>query len=169
MLEHGAATVALRTVVIFIYTFVVLRLTGRHQLAQLTLFDFMIVIALGSAVGDVMIYGEDTVAFVHGMIAIAVVALVHFSALKLAERSYPLRVLLYGKPRLVIEHGKLKEHNLNREDITRDQLDSLLREQGVDSIREIKYAYVEPTGRLSVIPLEKGRHVHRGARRHVRR
>ncbi len=151
MVEHSIMDVVVRTAIIFIYTFIILRLTGRHQLAQLTLFDFLIVIALGSAVGDAMIYSESTAKLTYSMVAIAVVALIHLVFIKLSEKSYFIHTLLYGKPILLVKDGKMDEKNLRREDLTVDDLKSLLREQGIGDIKRVRYAYFEPTGKISVI------------------
>lgn len=152
MSEHAAIDVIIRTSLIFIYTFLILRLTGRHQLTQLTLFDFLIVIALGSAVGDAMIYSENTVKFTHSMIAIAVVAAIHLIIIKISERNYFMHSLLYGKPRLLIKDGKMIEKNIRKEDLTREDMMSLIREEGVGDLKRVKYAYLEPAGgKVSVI------------------
>ena len=151
MAEQSLYLVILRTAFIFIYAFVVIRLSGRHQLSQLTFFDFLIVIALGSAVGDAMVYSEDVISMIHSMTAIAVVAAIHIVAVKAAERSYTIRKLLYGEPRMIIHNGKLIQKNLDKEDLTLDQLKSLLREKGLSDFKKVKYAYIETTGHLSAI------------------
>ncbi len=151
MPDHAWYTVIWRTALVFVYTYAILRLSGRHQLAQLTLFDFLVVISLGSAVGDAMIYSESTTPLLYSMLAIAVVAAIHIAAIKISERHYPLRALLYGHPRLLIKNGKLLLKNLDAEDLALDQFHSMLREKGVSDVRKVKTAYLEPTGKLSVI------------------
>ncbi len=151
MVDHAVTDVIIRTVIIFLYTFVVLRLSGRHQLAQLTLFDFLIVIALGSAVGDAMIYSENTVRLTYSMVAIAVVAIIHLIFIKLSEKNYFVHTVLYGKPIILVQDGRMVEKNLRKEDLTFDDLKSLLREQGFGDLKRVKYAYFEPTGKISVI------------------
>lgn len=152
MPEHTLIDVVTRTAIIFAYTFLILRLTGRHQLTQLTLFDFLIVIALGSAVGDAMIYSEGTVPLTYSMTAIAVVAIIHLLIIKISERNFTMHKLLYGEPRLLIKDGKMIEKNMKKEDLTKEDMMSLIREEGVGDIKKVKYAYLEPAGgKVSVI------------------
>ncbi|MEJ2568666.1 MAG: DUF421 domain-containing protein, partial [candidate division WOR-3 bacterium] len=66
--------VVVRTTIIFFVAFIVIRIRGTKQLAQLTLFDILIVIALGSAVGDVMIYPEGIVSLLRSTVAICTLA-----------------------------------------------------------------------------------------------
>jgi len=88
---------------------------------------------------------------IHSMAAIAMVSFLHLVAIKMSERSYHLRTLLYGKPELLIKHGVVIKKHLQRADLSLDQLRSLLREHDVGSIKSVKYAYMEPTGKLGVI------------------
>lgn len=67
--------VLIRTLAIFFFAFLALRLLGRKQLAHLTVIDLLLVIALGSAVGDVMIYDETITQMLSSMIAIGAVAI----------------------------------------------------------------------------------------------
>lgn len=67
--------VVIRTTIIFFVAFIIIRIRGKKQLAQLTLFDILIVIALGSAVGDVMIYSEEVVSLLRSITAICTLAI----------------------------------------------------------------------------------------------
>ena len=69
-----ALEIALRTAIMLVYSMFLLRLLGRRGLAQLSLFEFVLIIALGSAVGDPMFY--PNVPVLHGLIVITVVVLI---------------------------------------------------------------------------------------------
>ncbi|MBI4449406.1 DUF421 domain-containing protein [Candidatus Woesearchaeota archaeon] len=98
-----------------------------------------------------MIYPESTVQILHSMAAIAVVAALHWAAIKFSERSYALRVLVYGKPELLIRDGKANRRHLKHADLSMDMLRSLLREHDIGDIRQVKYAYLEPDGKLGIV------------------
>jgi uncharacterized membrane protein YcaP (DUF421 family) len=62
-----------------------------------------------------------------------------------------IRPLLRPSPSLLIKDGHIQRHNLRREMITAEELIEQLREQGVESVEEIKQSYMEGDGRISVI------------------
>lgn len=143
------ATIA-RTVGIFVWALILLRLLGRRRLSHLTYIDLLLVIAFGSAVGDVMIYPESTTNFITSMVAITIVAFVVWVLDELSSRSKFANKLIDGNPRLIISRGRVVEGVLGRENLTEDDLLSLLREKGVDAVHKIRWAYLEPDGELSV-------------------
>ncbi len=146
-----AVSVFVRTILIFFFAFVILRFLGRRHLSHLTYLDLLLVIGLGSAVGDVMIYGENTVHFLASAIAILAVGLSIKVLDELSSRSKRVSFLVTGTARLIIEDGKILSDMLEKEDMTEAELMSLLREKGVSSIGNVKRAYIEIDGEVSII------------------
>lgn len=142
--------ILLRTIGIFVWAFVLLRLTGRRRLAHLTYIDLLLIVAFGSAVGDVMIYDESIAQFSTSMIALAVVTVIVKLLDEAAVRSKFINQLIVGKPHLIIDKGKLVEQTMKAENFTETELHSLLREHGVDAVEKVKTAYIEPDGKLTV-------------------
>lgn len=149
--------VVLRTMGIFIWAFILLRILGRRRLAHLTYIDLLLVIAFGSAVGDVMIYPESTTRFFVSLIALTAVAVLVRALDELSSRSVLGNHLIDGRARIIIERGKALPAALGAENITEDDLCSLLREKDVDSVEKVKKAFIEPDGELSVILYKRNR------------
>jgi uncharacterized membrane protein YcaP (DUF421 family) len=143
--------VVMRTAIIIVVAFIVIRIRGRKQLAQLTLFDILIVIALGSAVGDVMIYPEETVSLLRSIIAITTLLLLVFIFEYLICRA-PKKItrFVYGDSTIIIKNGKLVKKNFAKTNLTEDQLKSKLREKNIQYYSEVKIARLEPDGGLSI-------------------
>ena len=141
----------IRTAIIVAVAFVVIRIRGRKQLAQLTLFDILIVIALGSAVGDVMIYPEEIVSLLRSIIAIATLILLICIFEYLACRA-PKKItrFIYGDSTIIIKNGKLVKKNFVKTNLTEDQLKSKLREKNIQYYSEVRIARLEPDGALSI-------------------
>lgn len=143
--------VVVRTTIIFIVAFIVIRIRGTKQLAQLTLFDILIVIALGSAVGDVMIYSEEVVSLLRSIIAICTLAilihLVEFVACRLPKK---ITSIIYGDSTIIIKNGRLIKKNFEKTNLTEDQLKSKLREKNIQFYSEAKIVRLEPDGELSI-------------------
>jgi uncharacterized membrane protein YcaP (DUF421 family) len=147
--------VAFRTVVIFAYTLALLRWMGKRGMGSLSPFEFAIIVALGSAVGDPMFY--DDVPLVHTMLVIALVVAMHRTLAWATERNETLERIVESTPRLLVRHGVMHMGNLHREQMSRDELCESLRSEGVRQLGEVEVAYLEPSGKLSVILYEKPR------------
>lgn len=146
-----------RTVSIFLWALVLLRLLGRRRLAHLSYIDLLLIIAFGSAVGDVMIYPESTTHFIASIIAITTVAAIVRLLDEMSSRFGFANKIIDGHSQIVIERGHIIEGVLGRENLTGEDLLSLLRESGVDAVHKVRWAYLEPDGELSVSVYKKYR------------
>lgn len=143
--------VIIRTSVIFIYAFILLRLLGKRRLVHFGYMDLLLVIAFGSAVGDVMIYSESTVHLVAAMVSITVVSIIVKMLNEISARSPVGNHLLDGHARILIDKGTVVTESLVKENMTEEQLLSYIREKGADSIKKVRKAFIEPDGEISVI------------------
>jgi uncharacterized membrane protein YcaP (DUF421 family) len=143
--------VVVRTTIIFFVAFIVIRIRGTKQLAQLTLFDILIVIALGSAVGDVMIYPEGIVSLLRSTVAICTLAvLVHLFEFFACRASGKITRIIYGDSTIIVKNGKLIKRNFEKTNLTEDQLKAKLREKNIQYYSEAKIVRLEPDGQLSI-------------------
>lgn len=147
--------IVLRTSVMYAYTIVLTRLVGQGTIGQIGPFEFVLVIAVGSAAGDPMFYPD--VPLVHGLLVISVVILLHRGTQWVLTRSVVAEGFVEGTPLLVVRGGHVMEDALGSGRLTRRELLSLLRVQGVRNIGTIECAYFEPSGKLSVFQYPKGK------------
>jgi len=149
--------VAFRTLVIFSYTLLLLRWMGKRGMGQLTPFEFAIIVGLGSAVGDPMFY--DDVPLIHTMLVIAVIiGLQHFLSW-ITEKNKKIESWVEGEAVCLIEDGTIKMESLERERLSQTELFDALRTQGIVHLGQVRAAYLERSGKISVI---KARPTHRG-------
>src|SRR6056297_2194620 len=107
--------VVFRTVGIFFFTYLIIRIRGNKQLSNLSLFDVLLVIALGSAMGDVMIYSEKEVSMIRAVTAIStVVLMIFFIEFVIARTSKKISRFLYGEPIVLVRNGRLIKKNLEK-------------------------------------------------------
>jgi uncharacterized membrane protein YcaP (DUF421 family) len=143
--------VVVRTTIIFFVAFIVIRIRGTKQLAQLTLFDILIVIALGSAVGDVMIYPEEIVSLLRSIVAICMLTfLIHVFEFLACRAPKKITRIIYGDSTIIIKNGKLIKRNFEKTNLTEDQLKAKLREKNIQYYSETKIVRLEPDGQLSI-------------------
>lgn len=140
--------VAIRTTIIFVYTLLLLRMLGKRGVAQLSLFEVTIIIGLGSAVGDPM-FGAD-VPLVHAMLVIGIIVFLYRLFTSLIRRSERFEKFVEGTPSCLLSNGRVELKALNAERISQEELFEILRVAGITHLGEVKRAYLEQSGQLSI-------------------
>jgi uncharacterized membrane protein YcaP (DUF421 family) len=136
-----------RTVVMYLYVLLVLRLLGKRGMGQLSPFEFTIIIALGSAVGDPMFYPE--VPLLHCLAVVTVVVAMTRFVTYLSNRSEAVEDFLEGQPCSIVTDGELNLKAIDGERFSREELFMLLRERNVSQLGQVRQAYLEPSGAIS--------------------
>jgi uncharacterized membrane protein YcaP (DUF421 family) len=147
--------IAFRTVVIYVYTMLLIRWIGGRSIAQLSLVEFLLVIALGSAVGDAMFYPD--VPLVHCMLVITLVVLLDKALSYLLARHPRLEDAIEGKSVMVVHDGVVDRDRLEKMHVGHDELFEQLRLKGIEQLGAVRAAYLETNGVVSVFKAPEGR------------
>jgi uncharacterized membrane protein YcaP (DUF421 family) len=140
--------VALRTVVMFVVILTALTVSGKREVRQLSVYELVLLIGLGSAAGDPMFY--DDVPLAAAITVFVVVMICYKFITRLSDRNKLVRNKLEGVPVYVIEDGRILTHNFNDEDLGKDELFVDLRQAGIEQLGEVRIAILEPNGQLSL-------------------
>lgn len=140
--------ILLRIVVTWPLLFIVTMLMGKRNMGQLPVFDFIIVITIGSIAGADL--ADPNVPHGPTLMTLGVVALLQLGFSKLQIKSATVRSLSNITPTIIIQDGQFLTHNLARIRFTIDDILPLLRIQGVFNLSEVDYAVIEPNGNISV-------------------
>jgi uncharacterized membrane protein YcaP (DUF421 family) len=146
--------IVVRTLTVLVYTLVLLRWIGHRAIGQLSLVEFLLVIGLGSAVGDAMFYPDTPLA--HALLVITVVVMFDKTMDWLAARSSTFSDYLTGKPIALIADGVVDDDALCKANMAVSELHEELRLSGVTNLGEVARAYLETNGHLSVVRKPKG-------------
>lgn len=147
--------ILLRTTVLFVFALILIRTMGKRSLGQLSAFDFVIIIALGSAVGDPMFY--DDVPLLYGMlVVIAVIAMERTLAL-LTSRNRRVEKFIDSTPTILVQDGVVDRAALHGELMSLSELYQALRAQGVAQLADVEMAVLEPSGKVSVRSVDGSR------------
>lgn len=141
--------VVIRGTVVYLALTVFLRVAGQRESGGLGLTDLLVVVLLTQAVGGGL--AGDTTSIVDGLLLVAVILFWSITLDWVAYRWPSTAVLLKSRPKPLIEDGRLNRQAMHREFMTRDELLSQLRLQGVAEVDEVHRAYLEPNGMVSVI------------------
>ena len=143
--------VIVRTVFIFVFALIIMRFLGRRAVDQLTPFDLLIIIALGSAMGDPMIYPD--VAILWSVFAIATITVLYRVQTTLVNKFPWYEDLTQGSPAKIISNGIIDSKIIRKYTPTQDEIFLLLRNQSIRSLGEIETAYLERDGSVSIFKL----------------
>lgn len=141
--------IAIRSLVMFLFIFLGLRLTGKRAVTQLSIFELLIIIALGSAAGDPMLYRE--VGILNALVVFTVIFLVYWLLTQLIERSEKIETILEGKPYYIIREGRASRESLTHKELAMDEFFSALRAYGIFQLGEVKEGVLETSGNVSVL------------------
>lgn len=140
--------VVIRSVISFFVLLLLVRLMGKQQVAQLTFFDYIVGITIGSIASTLSVQvNENTLATLAGMGTWTILAI--FLAY-LGVRNVRIRKVVDGEATIVIANGKILEENLKRIRIPMDELISELRTKGIFNMDDVEFAMFEPGGKISV-------------------
>ena len=141
--------IVFRTSILYLYTLALIRFIGKRGLRELAVFEFVIIFALGSAVGDPMFYPE--IPLFHGMVVVSTVVLLNRGLTHVLRVNRAVHDFVYpGRPACVVADRRVQLAPLKAERLRKEDLFMLLREEGVEHLGEVKRAFLEPTGELSV-------------------
>ena len=144
----------IRSVAIYVAMIIALRLFGKRQIGQFTIFDLVLILLVANAVQPAMT-GPDN-SLLGGLIIIAALVITDwFVALARARLSLVNRIL-EPRPTVIAEDGKWLSEAMEREDVTMDDAEMALREHGSTSVDDVELAVLEADGSISVVPKEHG-------------
>ena len=143
----------LRGLVVYVFLIVLLRLTGKRQIGQLSPFDLVLLLILSNAVQNSMNAGDNSL--VGGLILATTLVAVNYLVGLITFKSKKLEAIIEGRPQVIIYEGKLFEDVMNDTKLTRQELDSTLRHSGYFDIKDVKLAILENSGSVTVQGYEK--------------
>ena len=143
----------LRTVGIYLFLLVLFRLSGKRTLSELSTFNFVLLLIISEATQNALI-GEDY-SVTTGMAVILTLVLLDLGLSILTRRFGVLQKFTEGVPLVLVDHGKVLEERVRKTQITQDEiLQSARQNYGLERLEQIKYAVLETSGGISIIPME---------------
>lgn len=140
--------VAVRSLFTFVLVFLFLKMTGRRGVRQMSLFEVLIILTLGSAAGDVAFY--DDVPMLPVFVVFVSLALLYRLVMWLMAKSGKIQDLLEGKAIVIVEEGQLAWENVRKANMTELDFFMELRLSSIEQLGQIRLAVMETNGQISV-------------------
>jgi len=144
----------LRAVAIYGFLLLIFRVTGKRSLAQITAFDFVLLLIIGEATQQALL-GDDF-SVINAWIVIGTLMFLELG-LSLVKSWWPaLDPILESTPLVIVENGRLLQDRTAHERVDVEDVLAAAREHhGLQRLEEIKYAVLERSGGISIVPQQK--------------
>lgn len=149
--------IILRTIFVLILLFLLFKIMGKKQVSQMSMFDYITGITIGSIVADISLDIEKNI--VAGVICLLIYCFTDLLISNLSLKSVKLRNFFNGKEVILIENGSLNRKNMAKNQITVNILETEARVNGYFNLAEINNAILEPNGKISFEPKEQAKPV----------
>jgi uncharacterized membrane protein YcaP (DUF421 family) len=147
--EISISFLTIKVIVGFVALFFIIIISGRTSISQLTPFHLVFILVLGDFLGST-IY-EDKVKIFHFLYAIGLWTLLMLGIEFITLKNKSARSLFLGNPNIIIRNGVIDRKLLKKNKLDINQVLSLLRQNNVFSVREVKYGILEANGQLSIL------------------
>ena len=147
--------IVLRTAIVYLFLVVVLRVTGKREVGQMSILELIVILIISDAVQNSMV-GENTTVW-GGLVAVLTLLGLDAVLRTLTGRSKRLRRAIEGEPRLLVRDGRLLTRALREERLEPADVRAAIRAQGLERVEDVHIAVLETDGSISVIPKAGGR------------
>lgn len=141
--------ITLRSVAVYFFMIIALRIFGKKGLSQLNTADVILILLISNSVQNAMV-GANTSLY-GGIIAAFSLFLINFIFKKVMLKSKLIKELVQDKPEVLIHNGKIEFKTLARLGITSEELEEAMREHGIEYYKDVKLAMFEIDGNISII------------------
>ena len=148
-----AVEILIRTLVMFSMVIVILRMSGKKGVRQLSLFEVAIIIALGSAAGDPMFNRE--VSILPSLVVFAIILFIYRLLTYFASKSEKVEAVLEGDPIYIVENGEFVLQDNADHNFARDEFFAEMRLQNIEHLGQVRVAILETNGQVSFLFYEK--------------
>jgi uncharacterized membrane protein YcaP (DUF421 family) len=144
----------LRSAFIYLILLLVFRVSGKRSLSQITTFDFVLLLVIGEATQQALLGNDFSITNAFLVIVTLVGLDVAISLVK--QRSETVEKLIDSVPLILVENGKLFQDRLDKTRVDEADILASARElQGLERLDQIKYAVLERSGGISIVPKTK--------------
>jgi len=145
--------IGFRSLIVYLFMMFGLRVFGKNQLSQLNAGDVILLLLISNAVQNAMV-GPNT-SLDGGIFAATVLFLANYLVKKMMFQNEKVKIFIESEPIVLIRDGILMEAEMNKSEISRDEIEESVREHGIEKIEDVKLLILEVDGNISVISTDK--------------
>ncbi len=138
-----------RSLIMFIVLFIIVKILGKKQIKNLTLYDYVLSITIGSIAADTIISTETPI--LNGVIALIVFGTIGFLVSILSYKNHNIEEIIDGEPLILFENNNFNYENLKLAKLSVAKILENCRLKGCFDINNLEYALLEPSGDISIL------------------
>ncbi|MBB6511915.1 uncharacterized membrane protein YcaP (DUF421 family) [Gracilibacillus halotolerans] len=142
-------TIIVRTIFYYTVIVIIFRMMGKREIGELSLLDIVVYIMIAELA--VVTIEDLEIEYWFTLIPMAILLIIQRLTAFISLKSPLFRTYFEGKPSIIITNGKIDEHEMKKNRYNFTDLLQQLRENGTESINDVEFAILEPSGKLSVI------------------
>jgi uncharacterized membrane protein YcaP (DUF421 family) len=143
-----------RGLVIYFFLVLVFRISGRRTLSQATTFDLVLLLIISEVTQQAMIDEDNSLT--NGFLLILTLVMTSLGLSELKQHFPRIKYVLEGSTVMIVRNGKLLKDRMNELRVDEDEiLEAARASQGLEALEQIKYAFVEPNGEITLVPKEQ--------------
>jgi uncharacterized membrane protein YcaP (DUF421 family) len=139
----------IRTIIVYVFLLIGLRLAGKRELGQFNPFDLVVLLVLSNTLQNAIIGNDNSI--VGGLVGAGLLLIVNYAVVRFLFLHPKIDRVAEGDAVILIQHGELIEDSMKRELITRAELISAARRQGIDNLSDVECARLEVGGALTFV------------------
>ncbi|MEK3991324.1 YetF domain-containing protein [Robertmurraya sp. FSL R5-0851] len=140
--------IVIRTIILYGVISIIFRLMGKRELGELNVLDLVVYIMIAEIAVVGIEKPEETI--VNNILPMAVLMIIQITLAFFSLKSKKVRDMLDGKPSIIINNGKIDEHEMRKQRYNFDDLLLQLRDKDIRNIGDVEFAILETSGKLSV-------------------
>jgi len=141
--------IVLRAVFAYVFITFLMRVLGRRELSSLAPSDLILLVVLGDLIQNGVTQSDYSMTGV--VLATSTIGLCAVGTSLLVYKSKRLSKIIEGDPLIIVQDGKPIENNMKSERVNLDDVMEEAREQQIENLDEVKWAVLEPTGKITFI------------------
>src|SRR5258706_13879279 len=142
-------TIALRSIAVYLFIVLAIRIFGKREITQLSVIDLVFILLISNSVQNAMVGPNNSL--LGGIIAAGSLFVINAILGNLTFRSKKLSELIQGESLMLIYQGKILKHHLDKAQLTQEELETAIREHGVEEIQDVDLAVLETDGNISIL------------------
>lgn len=154
------AIVLLRTIIVYLTLLIAMRLMGKRQLGEMELSEFVAAALIADLAAHPL--QDIGIPLINGLVPVLTIFCGEVLISGISMKSIKFRGLLYGRPSIIIQRGKILQQEMRSNRFTPEELMQELRNQGIYDISRVQYAILETNGTLNVMPCPEDKPVTAG-------
>lgn len=141
----------IRAAVVYVVVLILFRISGKRSLAEVTSFDLVLLLIISEATQQAMIDNDNSMT--NSLLIVATLIGMNILFSVIATRWKPFQKLVEDVPLVILEDGRPLQQRMRKERVEEDEiLEAARASQGLERLDQIKYAILERTGRITIVP-----------------